>query len=443
VDVVIAAATPPGRGAIALVRLSGPGTRDVVARIADPFTAGPIPSGRPRRVRLRDAAGVFDDGVVTLGRAPRTFTGEDTAEIGLHGNPLAVERLITAAVAAGARVAAPGEFTRRALAHGKLDLVGAEAVLQAADATTDEGLRIARGALDGQLSAMFAEFRASLITVAADLEARLDYPADELAYLDDDAVLARLDAVALGCAELAATADAGRVLVHGARVALVGAVNAGKSSLFNALLGRRRALVHETAGTTRDVLEVQARIGGLAVTLLDTAGERDTADPIEAAGLALARELVADADLLVVVLRARAGGLDPTEAAILERTANSRRVIVLNGVDALHAGPPPGAVPTVATSGAGVDALAAAIRAALLGVELRDGALAIASARQRDLLARVAALAGEAREALGVAGPAVAADCAQRAIAAIDELTGADSREAVLDELFARFCLGK
>lgn len=443
--VIVAAATPWGRAALSVVRLSGAGLDGVLDAIAEPMGGGPLSAaGRPRRVRLRDAGGVFDDGVLLQARGPATYTGEDTAEITCHGNPLVVERLLEAAVAAGARLAEPGEFTRRAVGNGKLDLVRAEAVLQVSEARTRRGLAVGRAGLDGALSDEIGTIRARLCAAAAELEARLDYPADELALVDDARLADELVRIGSRCRELAGTLKAGRVLVEGARVALVGAVNAGKSSLFNALLGRRRALVHDAPGTTRDVLEVATTFGGLAVTLLDTAGERVTSDPVEAAGLALARELVQDADLLLVVLRARPGGLDATERAILERTADQPRVLVHNGVDQPDRAPtPPGAVPAVAVTGEGVEEVKRAIAAALVGEEPGGSRLLIASARQRDLLLAVARAVDEALEALPVAGVAVAADAVSRGIEVVDALTGADAREAVLDELFSRFCIGK
>ena len=221
-------------------------------------------------------------------------------------------------------------------------------------------------------------------------------------------------------------------------------MNAGKSSLFNRLLGRERALVHPEPGTTRDVVEAPTRLGGLAVTLLDTAGERATDDPVEAAGLALARELVDEADLLVVVLRARAhGGPDPTEAHILARTAGRPRVVVLNGIDREGVGrPSPGWIGTSAATGEGVEALERALVHRLVHTEGADGGM-IASARQRDLLVATAGWIDEAAEALELAGIAVAADALTRALEEMDALTGADTREDVLDALFARFCIGK
>lgn len=466
-DVVVALSTPWGRAALAVVRLTGPGCEAIVRQIARPLSGVAWSYGRPRRVALFDADGVFDDGLLVLAKGPATVTGEDTAELGLHGNPRLVERLIAAALAAGARLAEPGEFTRRGLLHGKLDLVAAEAVGQLIDATSDDGVRLARAAIDGALTADLTALREGLIDAAAELEARLDWPDDELALQGDDAVIAGLRALAARSRALAETYRAGRVWVHGARVALVGAVNAGKSSLFNALLGTTRAIVHPTPGTTRDVVEATTRFGDLSVTLLDTAGERVTDDPIEAAGLALARELIADADLLLVVLRARgavadlepaaSGGVgaaatgaevatrlthDAVEAELLARTAHAPRLIVCNGVDREGVVVPDGALATSALRGQGIEDLKRAIASALIGGVAADGR-AIASLRQRDLLNTVAEQAEDAIAALPGAGPAAAAEAVMDALEAIDAITGATTREDVLDAVFKRFCIGK
>ena len=439
-EVIAALATPWGTSALAIVRASGPGCHALVARVATPLRAAPLRPGPPRRVRLADRDGVFDDGIVWLAAGPHTYTGEDTAELSVHGNPYIVRRLLDALVSAGARVAEPGELTRRAVEAGRLDLVQAEGVYQAIHAKSPAGLAVARAALDGVIGEEVAALRAPVIGVIAELEARLDLPEDELALEDDATLLARLEELRARALALAGTARLGRVLVEGARVALVGPVNAGKSSLFNALLGRPRALVHDTPGTTRDVLEVTTSLGGVAVTLLDTAGERETEDPIEAAGLALARELVEDVDLIVVVARA---GAPPLEE-LLARTADRARVLVYNGVDRPGAPPPPaGWVPTVATEGRGISELSAAIVAALVGQAPRHVGVVVGSARQRDLLLAFAEAVAEAIEAWPLAGVAVAADALLRAVGEIDALTGADTREDVLDALFARFCVGK
>jgi len=443
-DVLVAPATPWGYSALAIVRLSGEGTHALIARFLRPISKRPLAVGGPRRVEVFDADGVFDDGVVLLGGAPATFTGDDTAELTVHGNPLIVERVLAAATAAGATLAGPGSFTRRAVANGKLDLVRAEAVLQVSSARSYAGLAVARDAASGRVSEALSALRARLLESGAELEARLDYPGDELALIDDDALCDALSAVAERCEALAGTVPVGERLIGGARVALVGAVNAGKSSLFNALVGRTRALVHATPGTTRDVLETQIVRGGLAFTLLDTAGERPTDDPVEAAGLALARELVDEADAVVVVLRARASGLSEVERMLLARTADRARVVVVNGVDeAEPVGVPASAVRTAAPLGQGVEELVAALKQVLTGEALGHSALVLASARQRQQLERAGEAAREAAELLALAGPAVAAERVIEALEALDELTGQRPREAVLDALFARFCIGK
>lgn len=438
-----ALATPWGRGALAVVRVSGPDCHDVVRAVARPIRSAPLAAGPPRRV-VFEASGVpIDDGIAWLQRGPRTYTGEDVAELTLHGNPMLVERLLDALGAAGATPAGPGAFTRRAFEHGKLDLVQAEAVEQTIAATSARGLEAARRAMSGELGHHLASLRLQVVEGIAELEARLDVPGDETAQLQDAELVARLTRVARTAAELATTATAGHHLVHGARVALVGPVNAGKSSLLNALVGRTRALVSPIPGTTRDVIEVQGHAEGLAVTWLDTAGERQTSDPIEAAGLALAKDLVAQADLVVVVARAIDGRIDPAAEVVLERTAGSPRVVVLNGVDQADAVDPRVDVRTIATTSEGVDALRRAVRRAVLGDLPADAVPVVASLHQAQGLRSLSKAIEAALRGWEEAGIVVAAELLHEGVAAIDGLTGADTREEVLDALFSRFCVGK
>ncbi len=445
-----------------MVRLSGAQVAAIRDAICAPRASGAWIDGRQRRVDVRDARGVFDDGVAIFAAGPRTYTGEDTLEVTVHGNPLVTERLVAAAIANGARLATGGEFTRRAVLAGKLDLLAAEGVDQLIRAKTPAGVQVAREAVRGTLSETLQATRSVLIDATAELEARLDYPADELALETDSALIAGLQRAASHWEQLAATAEVGRRLVDGARVVLVGPVNAGKSSLLNALVGHRRALVHDRPGTTRDVVEARTLLpledgGTLEITLLDTAGERPddptpngTLDPVESAGIALGRSVVQDADLLVVVLRER--GDDPVEQAVLERTAGRSRVIVANHADrhptrdtTVEIAGPDGAFTvlcTSATTGQGLSELKAAIASALVGSGLPEGA-AIASLRQADQLRQAAESARSAIDALPIAGVAVAADLLVEGLEALDALTGADTREDVLDAVFARFCIGK
>ena len=443
-EVVVAPATPRGHSALAVVRLSGEGLAEVINGFVRPLSPARLSPGPPRRVEIFDDSGVFEDGMLQLSASPRTYTGEDLAEITCHGNPLIVERVLAAATNSGARMAEPGEFTRRAYLNGKTDLLRAEAVLHVSTATTARGLRIGRDGLDGRLSDFVHGVETVLNNVAAELEARLDYPADELALVDDAHLVAEVEVVANQCKELADTYLTGRILVGGARVALVGAVNAGKSSIFNAILGRERALVHAEPGTTRDVLEIPSVFNGVAVTLLDTAGERQTNDFVEAAGQALSQKLIEDVDLLLVVLRANTTGLGALEEAIVERTAGRPRLLVYNGVDLADAAPAPeNSISTVATTGLGVEELKRRVVPTLVGEENEESRLVIASARQRDRFCTVARLLGQALEALPTAGVAVAGDLVLRALDELAVLSGAEVRETVLDTLFSRFCVGK
>ena len=440
---LVACATPWGRGGVALLRLSGPQAQAVAAALSK------IPGGwpPPRRARLahfKDGSGAIDTGLLTHFPGPRSYTGEELVELSCHGNPLIVERLLAAAITAGARMAEPGEFTRRAFLNGRMDLTRAEAVLQAIDAQTSAGLAIAQQGLGGGVLSLADTLASDLTQALAELEARLDYPAQDLTLQEDEVLAEGLLAIAARAQGAADTFASGRILVDGATVALVGPVNAGKSSLFNALGGSERALVSEIPGTTRDVLERRVRLGAVAVTLLDTAGERDNPGEIEAAGMALAERLGADAELVIVVVPAH----EPKRArAVLERTKGRRRLVVGNHMDR------PGAhsevdglplLPTVAATGEGVPELGQAIAQALVQEEPGTASLIIASQRQRDLLLGVAEACRESHQALlGPMGVAVAAQVLYGALERLDKLAGRDTREVVLDALFSRFCIGK
>lgn len=432
---IVACATAWGRSALAVVRFSGEGI-DALARA---FVRLPGVWPAPRRavlVELFDVDGVFDSALLTWMPAPRSYTGEDCLEISCHGNPLIVERLLAAAVGAGARVAEPGEFTRRAFLNGRMDLTRAEAVLQAIEAQTERGLRIARRGLTGEVHALSESLREGLVDAIAELEARVDYPAEELVYEEDAALRKRLSAIASRARAAAATHAAGRLLVEGARVALIGPVNAGKSSLFNALGGSRRALVSPSPGTTRDVVERRAVLGGVAVTLYDTAGQRDAVG-LEADGIALGRALIDDADLFVVVVPAHA---PETAADVLAQVADRPHLVVHNHADQADVE----GLQTVASTGLGVEALADAIVESLIGEEPGGAGLVIASQRQRDRLLELGVAVDRALSAMASdAGEAVAAEELYGALERLDALTGRDSREAVLDRLFSRFCIGK
>ena len=441
-DTIVAAATAWGQSAIAVVRLSGTGVRELLEQVAVPRGGFPPPR-RARFCEFKDSAGVFDEGLLTFFQAKSSYTGEPSAELSCHGNPLLVERLIAACVSHGARVANPGEFTRRAFLNGRLDLTRAEAVLQAIEATSAEGLRVARSGLSGEVAGLVDSLRTQLTEAIAELEARLDYPGEDLVFEDDHELLSRLEDLVRRCQSAAATYRSGRVLVEGATVALVGPVNAGKSSLFNVLGGSERALVSDTPGTTRDVIERQVQLGSVRIRLLDTAGDRE-AEGLEALGIEMGKRLTEEADLLLVVVPAHEPHLADR---ILRSTEKRNRLVVANHADRLVqpvSELPSDALLVSAHTGDGLEELTARISEKLVG-ELPGGArLIIASQRQRDLLIGVATRVEEALEAhRGMAGLAVAAERLYAGLEPLDAIVGRDSREAVLDALFSRFCIGK
>ncbi|MFT5679530.1 MAG: tRNA modification GTPase [Myxococcota bacterium] len=432
-----------GRSGVAMLRLSGPEAKTIASAVCP---GGP--PWRPRRVSLRTAIGPdgpIDALLVVWMPGPRSFTGEDVVELSCHGNPVIIELLLSVLIEAGARMARPGEFTRQALLSGRTTLLGAEALRSLIAATSPAGVALAHAGMGGATDALSASLSEALLDLAAELEARLDHPGDELGYDDDLAVIAGLHGVAERAGAAAMSWRAGRVRIQGATVALIGSVNAGKSSLFNRLVGTGRALVSPTPGTTRDVVERSVLLDGLEVRYLDTAGERgETNDPIEAAGIALGRTMTAEADLLLL-LTPLSEAPSPAWPELLDRTAAFPRLRIGTHADLpAHASAPPVDLSVSSTTGDGVAVLKAAIRARLSAGTTGGEQLVVLSQRQHDLFRTVAEHARQAAEALAsILGPAIAAEEVTAALERLAELSGEDVREAVLDRLFARFCIGK
>lgn len=434
---IVALATPPGRAATSLLRLSGAGCGEL-ARALCPGG----PPWRPRRATLRrlvDAEGaLLDEALVVWMPGPRSYTGEDCLELSLHGNPLLVAQVLDRCVALGARLARPGAFTRRALLAGRLDLIGAEALDALISARSPLGLDAARSAMAGAAHAELAALRDRLLDLCAELEARLDQVDQELGMLDDAALVAALAAAAEDAEAWALTWRAGRRRLHGARVLLRGPVNAGKSSLFNALLGEERAIVSPRPGTTRDLIERTALIDGLELTLYDSAGLRAGAvdDPIEAEGIARGQALVDEVDLILEVEGPADLPPPPVEGGPPRWRVRTHAPAPLPAMEDVRAF-------VDSPSGAGVADLRAALVAALRADGAADRALVL-SQRQHGLLLGVAADLREAAAAAGGwLGPAVAAEAVTCALERLGELRGDDVREDILDRLFARFCVGK
>ncbi|MGH7518706.1 MAG: tRNA uridine-5-carboxymethylaminomethyl(34) synthesis GTPase MnmE [Gemmatimonadales bacterium] len=438
-DPIVALATPPGRSAIAVVRVSGAGAFEVAARVIEGFRSSPARRATLATFRAADGSPI-DRGLYTVFPAPASYTGDDLIELSCHGGLMVPVRLVAALQTAGARPAAAGEFTRRAVLNGKLDLLQAEAVGDLIDATAPAQAGAALAQLDGGLSARLNDLRVRLLDAEALLGYELDFPGEDDGPVPPSRIAAALDAAAERVERLLATAPAGERLREGALVVIAGRPNAGKSSLFNALLGSERALVTEVAGTTRDAIEAHTDFLGWPVRLADTAGLRSVSDRVERLGVAVSRRWLAAADL--VLLCAEAGRtLGPDETAI---AADSPTLVVRTKAD-LAPGEP-GDLAVSALTGVGLHQVRRVAGERLFGdrVQLADLEPALTRARHVDALRRAFAALESARPHLGPGGDAVlAAHHVREAVLALDELIGVVDVEEVLGRIFAGFCVGK
>ncbi len=451
-DTIAAIATPPGAGALSIVRLSGPRAREISTRLF--VLHDDWPPRAVRRVTLRTIGGeAIDDGLAWWAPAPTTFTGEEVVEFTGHGGARVTARSLAAFLEAGCRPAEPGEFTRRAFLHGRLDLAEAEAVADLIAASTDEALRIARAQLAGGLSERIAALRDETLDTLAHVEAAVDFPDEALHPDGNETIAARFARTADACGRLAETFARGRLYREGATVVLAGRPNVGKSSLLNALAGRERAIVTDEPGTTRDVVEEPLEMGGIPVLLSDTAGIRAVAEDgdvglAEAEGIRRSRAAAAGADLVLFVFDAGAGfGREDARAA--EQVAGRPTVVVANKCDLppAPAGSPlaEGALPVSARTGAGLDRLREAIRARLAGTGATESdGVVITRARHRDALARANGFLSTAADAArrGLSPDLIASD-ARRGLDALGEITGRVTTDDLLGRVFERFCVGK
>lgn len=440
-DTIAAVATAPGTGALAVIRVSGAEATQVVQRC----TSGRVLRAREATlVRVRDAAGaVVDECVAVYFAGPASFTGEDTVELSCHGGMLVTRRVLERVLACGARPAEPGEFSRRAFENGKLDLTQAEAVMDVICAGSDLALRAAQNQLQGAIGHRVTAAADVLINVAAHVEAYIDFPEEDIAPDTTEVLLAQLDEVAAVVRGLLATADEGRVLREGIRTAIVGAPNVGKSSLLNMLLGYERAIVSDTAGTTRDTIEESVALGGLKLRLIDTAGLHDSADAIECAGMERSRRAGAEADLVLCVADVSAPRRELPELP----ESGAHRLLLLNKCDLPEhpdwAGVQEG-IRVSCAGGLGREALEAAV----VGLFLRDSgerdSLAAINTRHRFALQQAQEALAAAREALlaGVSPEFVDVDL-RAALDALGSITGRIDTDDILTRVFATFCLGK
>ena len=432
-DTIAAVATPPGRGGIGIVRISGPRAQNIAEQVA-----GCVP--RPRVATLagfKDKHGApIDEGIALYFPGPDSYTGEDVVELQGHGGPVVMGMLLSACLDAGARIAEPGEFTRRAFLEGRLDLAQAEAVADLIDASSQEAARSALRSLTGEFSAAIEALRSELVELRALTEAQLDFPEEEVDALHRDAAVERLSRVRTALEDVLARSQQGSLLRSGVQVVLAGPPNVGKSSLLNRLAGEERAIVTPIAGTTRDALREVIQIEGVAAVLVDTAGLRDSADEIEKLGMARTRSELERADVVLAVHDAT----DPARS-LTGVPRGVARIDVYNKVD-LSPGfvPPAGALALSAKTGTGLPALREAIVQAAGWLATGES---VFLARERHLRALSAAKAHLARAGAEEGRWELFAEELRLAHQELSSITGAFTSDDLLGEIFSRFCIGK
>lgn len=448
-DTIAAIATAPGRGAIGLLRLSGPQARSVAERIC-----GPLPAPRQAGLRaFRDAAGqVLDRGLVLSFVAPNSYSGEDLVELQAHGGPVLLDLLLQAACAAGARVARPGEFSERAFVNGKLDLAQAEAVADLIDAASREAVTAAQRSLEGEFSRQVRQLADELMQIRAWIEGALDFSDEDIDWLADAQLHRRLQAWRNALAQLQAQAAQGRRLRDGMVVAIAGQPNVGKSTLLNRLAGTDAAIVSDQPGTTRDLLREHLLIDGLPLTVIDTAGLRDTDDAVEREGIRRAWAAVEKAEAILYVVDDREPDTVADQALLARLPPGLPRLLIRNKCDLSGASPQKRVgergieLSLSAASGAGLELLGAELRALAGWSATATDKQTRFTARTRHVVALAAAgaHADQAHHGLSHRAPAeTIAEELRLAQQQLGEITGLVTTEDLLGTIFASFCIGK
>jgi tRNA modification GTPase len=454
-DTIAAIATPLGEGGLTVIRLSGPQTLAIADLSFVPAGKTSLkPSAAPTHTihfgRVVRQGRVIDEVLVAVMRAPRTFTREDVVEITCHGGLLPAKLILDALLESGARLAEPGEFTKRAFLNGRLDLAQAEAVADLIHSRTELALAAANEQLAGKLSQRINQLRDDLLKTLAHIEAHIDFPDEDIAPDTKEQLLQRLEHGVAFMDELLRTANEGQILRRGLRAAILGRPNAGKSSLLNQLLGHDRAIVSPVPGTTRDTIEETANIRGLPVVFIDTAGLRDAGDELEAEGIRRSRESLARAELILHILDA-SEPFTGADANFLRELKGRKTILVLNKADLprrliLPVDPnAPLAIEVSCLTGAGLEALKDAIKQRVWSGDIRAEMLQVMiNSRHQEALKRAREAALRAAEALRNDLPLeLGAMDLRIAVNAVGEIVGKTSTEDLLDSIFSQFCIGK
>jgi tRNA modification GTPase len=443
-ETIVAIATPPGRGGIGILRLSGPAAR----AIAEPLLKlhHPLAPAQARFAKVLDSTGeILDEAVVTFFAAPHSYTSEDVVEIAAHGSPVLLDYLLRQTIAAGARLAEPGEFTQRAFLSGRLDLTQAEAVHDLIEATTLHQARIAAQQLGGSLSRQITPLKQQLIALIAALEAGIDFAEDDIDLLPASEITAQIQAIQTPLNTLEQTFAYGRIVRDGFTLAIVGRPNVGKSSLFNRLIQRERAIVTSTPGTTRDLVTERISIDGIPVELIDTAGLRDSIDEAETIGITKSRQAIAEADIVLLVLDATAP-LHHEDEAIIASITTRPFLIVINKHDLAPTATLSNhhTVKTSALTGDGIDDLRRTILSLITTTAPASETALLTNLRQQQAVEASILSLSHAQRATATTIPheMILLDL-YSALQALDSLTGTTTTNDILNLIFSKFCIGK
>ena len=457
-DTIIALATPTGRSGIGVIRLSGTGALTIIQKLIGDATFDPNPRFAHLKQLYNPYTGdVIDEALISYFKTPHSFTGEDVVEISCHGSPVLLRQVIDISLRLDARMADPGEFTLRALANGRMNLAEAEAIRDLIDAQTTASARQAIKQLQGEFSKRLQPLKDDLLNVIVVLESAIEFVEDDLPEMQTDKIKAKLAEIVEETGKLAATFQAGRLIREGLRVALVGQPNVGKSSLFNALLGTDRAIVTEIAGTTRDQIHERFIINEIPISLMDTAGLRESTDMVERIGVERSRATMADADLVIVILDATENiGIEDKQ--ILESVQELNHFIAINKIDIAaekveklsddlnseFCTPHSALIKISAKTGHGLDDLRNAIIRPFAPEDMTNSGFLITNARHHDLLVRTGQ---EIEQSLHQLEQKLSEEIVliglHNALRYLGQITGETTTEDMLTQIFATFCIGK
>lgn len=455
-DTIVALATPPGRSGIGVIRLSGKDSLPILRGLIGLDDYEPTPNLMVLKSLLDPQTGsVLDEALVCYFKAPHSFTGEDVVELNCHGSPVLLRSVIDATLALDARMANPGEFSLRAVANGRMQLSQAEAIRDLIDAQTDAAVHLATRQLKGEISYALQPLKEELLAIIVRLESSLEFVEDDLPQIEQERMLGLLQRLRSTFQQMANTFQRGKLLREGLRITLIGRPNTGKSSLFNRLLGRPRAIVHDIPGTTRDTITELIGLQGVPTLLTDTAGLRVSPDHVEAIGVDRTKREAADSDLLIVVIDGSLP-LKDEDLDVLAEAAERRHLIALNKSDidtfsesrlasgSLKQINPSSVVSVSAKDGAGIDSLRAAMVAPFMNGELSGDGLMITNARHHDLLLRaVDALSSSESLMREHASEELILVGLHDALRYLGEITGETTSDEILGQIFSTFCIGK